>query len=106
MTVTLAPTGCSKISAVTAHPPFAGGAGIAQHDLRHWCMFRLPLKPAVDQPRVRRRLHAGAGTLDPRLHEFKSLRGDTPVFLPLGLFNRMGPGQRKGRDREHLHDAG
>src|SRR3984957_17724116 len=58
-------------TAIMAQPPFAGGAGIAQQHLRQGRALRLPLKPAVEQARVRRRLHAGAGALDPRLYQLQ-----------------------------------
>ena len=35
-----------------AQPPFAGGAGISQHHLRHWRTAQLPSKPAADKPRL------------------------------------------------------
>src|ERR1700686_2404885 len=41
---------------IAAQPPFTGCAGIAQHNLRHRRARWSPLKPAVDQPRLRRRL--------------------------------------------------
>src|SRR5437764_14304770 len=63
---------CPAMS-VHAQPPFTGCTGIAQHHLRHRCTRRLPLKPAADQPRLRRRLHAGAGAFDARLHQLESL---------------------------------
>src|SRR3954453_13579382 len=52
--------------AIGAQPPFAGGAGIAERPFRHRRAFGLPLKPPADQPRLRRRLHAGAAALDTR----------------------------------------
>src|SRR5258708_25996262 len=94
----------AAISAV-AQPPFAGGAGIGQHQLRHRRARRLPLKPAVDHSRVRRRLHAGPKTFYARLLQFQPPCGDAPVFLPVGLFDRMGPYQGKGGDRQCLHHA-
>jgi len=36
---------------------------------------------SVDQPRVRRRLHAGAAALDASLDQFEPGRRDAPVFL-------------------------
>src|SRR4051812_27217636 len=66
--------------AVRTQPPFAGGAGIAQHNLGHRRTFRLPLKPAIDQPRVRWRLHAGAGAFYARLDQFEAVGADAPVF--------------------------
>src|SRR5258708_24784674 len=42
-----------------AQMPFAGGAGIGQHQLQHRRARRLPLKPAVDHSRGPPRLHAG-----------------------------------------------
>src|SRR6266700_5040301 len=89
-----------------AQSPFAGGAGIAEHHLRHRRAGRSPLKPAVDQPRLRRRLHAGARSLDAGLHQFEPLRRDAPVFLPVDLLDRVGPHQRERRDRQRLDDAG
>ena len=91
---------------IAAHMPFAGGAGIPQQHLRHRCTFRLPLKPAVDQPRLRRRLHAGARAFYPRLHQLQPRRRDAPVFLPVDLLDRMRPNQRESHKRERLHDAG
>src|SRR6185436_11550865 len=89
-----------------AQSPFAGGAGIAEDHFRHWRPLWLPLKPAVDEARVRRRLHAGAKALDARLHQLQPLRRGPPVFLPRGLLDRMGPDKREGRNRQHLHGAG
>src|SRR6185369_10369010 len=34
------------------------------------------------------------------------LRRDAPVFLPVDLFDRMGPYQGERRNRQHLHHAG
>jgi hypothetical protein len=92
-------------SAVAAQPPLAGGTGIAQRQLRHWGALRLPLKPAVDQARVRRRLHSSAKTLDAGLHQFEAVRRDAPVFLPVDLLDRMGPSQRERRERQRLHNT-
>src|ERR1700686_4378083 len=43
-----------------AQPPFAGRAGISQTQFRQQRALWPPLKPAIDEPRFRRRLHAGA----------------------------------------------
>src|SRR4051812_44491586 len=77
-------------SAVRADPPFTRGAGIPQHHLRRH-RAGMPLKPAVDQLGIRRRLHAGAGALDPGLHQFEPVRRHAPVLLPLDLLDRMRP---------------
>src|SRR3984893_13070455 len=90
---------------IMAQPPFASGAGIAQDHFRHRRARRPPLKPAVDQTRLRRRLYAGAGSLDARLRQFEPLRCDAPVFLPFDLLDRMRPGQPEGRDRQRLENA-
>src|SRR4030095_5174526 len=92
--------------AIRAQPPFAGGAGIAKHYFRHRRTLWLPCKPTVDQPRFRRRLHAGAAALDAGLYQFEAGRRGAPVFLPVNLLDRMGPHQREGGDRQRLHDAG
>jgi hypothetical protein len=88
-----------------AQPPLSGGAGIAQHQLRHRRAPRVPLKPAVDQARVGRRLHAGAGAFDAGLLQNKAVRREAPVFLPLDLLDRMGPCQRERRQHQRLDDA-
>src|SRR5438105_5128977 len=93
-------------TSIMAQPPFAGSPGIAEHDFRHRRALRLPLKPAIDKPRFRRRLHAGAAALDARLDQLQRLRRDAPVFLPVDLLDRVRPRKRECRDRQHLHDAG
>jgi hypothetical protein len=112
MVVTLAPIGCPKISdsvrqlpsphsrhspAAPELPSTTSGSG---------GRLGLPMKPAVDETRLRRRLHAGAGAFHPRLHQLQPLCGDAPVFLPLDFFNGVGPCQRESRNRQRLHDAG
>src|SRR5437868_11035096 len=59
--------------AVSAQPPFAGGAGIAERHLRHGGARGLPAKPAAGKPRLRRRLHAGAAALDTGLDQFEAI---------------------------------
>src|ERR1700704_1457329 len=90
---------------IAAQAPFAGSAGIAQYHLRHRRALRLPLKPAVDQPRIRRRLHAGAGAFYPCQHQLQPFWRDAPVFLPVDFFNGVRPHQRESRNRQHLHNA-
>src|SRR6202158_3263310 len=85
---------------VAAQPPFAGGAGIAEHHVRHRRARTSPLKPAADKTRIRRRLHAGARAFYARLHQLQSLGGNAPVFLPVDLFDGVRPDQREGRDRQ------
>ena len=95
------------LSQVMAQPPFPGRARIAEHDLRHGCALQLPLKPAVDQPRFRRRLHAGAGTLHARLAHHEAGRRHGPHFLPAGLFlHGVGPAEDKGASTAILAIAG
>ena len=97
--VTLAPIGCPKISdSVRQFPSWHSRHSPAAPELPSTtsgigARVGLPLKPAVDQPRLRRRLHAGAGALDPRLHQFEPLCGDAPVFLPVDFFDRVRPRQ-------------
>src|SRR3569833_2782316 len=66
----------------TAQAPFAGRAGITEHEFWNWRTIGLPLKPAIDQPRLRWRLHASARTLHARLHQLQDRRRNVPVFLP------------------------
>src|SRR5260370_8451613 len=86
-----------------AQPPFAGGAGIGQHQLRHRRARRLPLKPAVDQSRVRRRLHAGPKTFYAPLPHFHPLCGGAPRFLQVALFDQLAPSPDKGTHCPNLH---
>src|SRR5262249_25839024 len=80
--------------AVPEHPPFTGGAGIAErHFVDGWPLW-LPAKPSANEPRLGRRLHAGPTALDARLHQFKPGCGDAPILLPFDLLDRMGPGKR------------
>src|SRR3569833_2227399 len=89
----------------TAQAPFPGRAGITEQELWDWRTPGLPLKPAIEQPRLRWRLHASARTLHARLHQLQARCRYAPVFLPFDFFNRMRPRQRESRNRQRLEDA-
>src|SRR5262249_13877890 len=92
--------------AARAQPPCPGGAGIAERHLAHGRARGLPAKPPLHKSRLRRRLHAGARSLDAGFGEFEAGRRDAPILLPFDLLDRMGPRQREGGDGKHLHGAG
>jgi hypothetical protein len=108
--VTFTPIGCPKISdSVRQLPSLHNRHSPAAPELPSTSSGigarGSPLKPAIDEARIGRRLHAGAGALDTRLHQFEPLWGETPVFLPFDFFNRVRPDKRERRDRQRLHDA-
>src|SRR5215469_7330965 len=80
-------------------PPPPRGTGTREHDLGlDWKLRVIPPDPSV-QGGVRRRLDAGARSLDAGFQDLEARRRHAPVLFPSRLFDRMRPGESEEAGR-------